>query len=304
MCSGNRIKIHGGHRMSEKERSLLTKLWNKLYYEADKFVNDPAANQLAEKRDAKKVVEHLEADANKPTVTVSAKDNTTTSSNTTDKEGDPNKFDIKRIFGKFFGFTKQTLTYLYVPIFATILSSLVANEMIVYSPPVRILFFLFTFVICLLFQSYLFILLVYYAIKYAYNYYVNNMTDGPKRDIMPNFFAILPITTYQPTSLLGSFFMFPFTYRNTEEGAKKLSDIMNNYWKELVQSFQGFDQVKRMPIFMKSINEAKHTLEHMHDVKTSPTDLNVSKNKAADAVVEQVKPVEPVKSVQPVEPQS
>jgi hypothetical protein len=298
MCSGNRIKIHGGHRMSDKERSLLTKLWNKLYYEADKFVNDPEANALAEKRDTKKVVEHLDATSAKPTTATTPPTNTP--SNTTDKEGDPNKFDIKRTLSKFFGFTKQTLTYLYVPIFATILSSLVANEMIVYSPPVRILFFLFTFVICLLFQSYLFILLAYYAIKYAYNYYVNNMTDGPKRDIMPNFFAILPITTYQPSSILGSIFMFPFTYRNSEEGAKKLSEIMDNYWKELVQSFQGFDEVKKMPIFSKSIDEAKHTLEHMHDVKNSPTDLNISKNKAKDTV----EPLEPVEPVEPVKPQS
>lgn len=293
MCSGNRIKIHGAHRMSDKERSLLTKLWNKLYYEADKFVNDPEANALADKRNPKKVVEHLDGSATKPTNATPGKDATSAPSNTTDKEGDPNKFDIKRVFSKFFGFTKQTLTNLYVPIFATILSSLVANEMIVYSPPVRILFFLFTFVICLLFQSYLFILLAYYAIKYAYNYYVNNMTDGPKRDIMPNFFAILPITTYQPSSLLGSIFMFPFTYRSSEEGAKKLSEIMNNYWKELVQSFQGFDEVKKMPVFMKSINEAKHTLEHMHDVKTSPTDLNVSKNKENEVKEPTMESVEP-----------
>ena len=133
MCSGNRIKIHSGHRMSDKERSLLTKLWNKLYYEADKFVNDPEANALAENRDAKHVVENLDAAATKPP----SSDDTTAAipispNDSSPSSGDPNKFDIKRIFSKFFGFTKQTLTYLYVPIFATILSSLVANEMILF----------------------------------------------------------------------------------------------------------------------------------------------------------------------------
>ena len=84
MCSGNRIKIHSGHRMSDKERSLLTKLWNKLYYEADKFVNDPEANALAENRDAKHVVENLDAAATKPP----SSDDTTDSSSDSDSSDD------------------------------------------------------------------------------------------------------------------------------------------------------------------------------------------------------------------------
>jgi len=46
--------------------------------------------------------------------------------------------------------------------------------------------------------------------------------------------------------------------------------------------------VNKLPLFVKNINKAKETLEHMHDVKNSPTDLNISKNKGQEQVQEQV----------------
>jgi hypothetical protein len=117
----------------------------------------------------------------------------------------------------------------------------------------------------------------------GYSYYVNNMTDGPKRDIMPTMFGILPITTYQPTSGFQSFILSPFRYQKTEEGATKLKEIMNNYWNELLQSFPGLQQINKMPQVVQNLKEAKEKIDHMHDVKNSPTDLNITKNKAADA---------------------
>jgi hypothetical protein len=263
--------------MSQQERGFLKKLWNKLYFEADKFVNDPEANKLAEQfekkekksepvsTDQKKVVENLDTE------------------NTTVEKGDPDKFSASRLLGKVWDVLKKGATLLFVPILCIGLASLVANEMIIYAPPVRILFFVFTFGLCYISSFYLVLVSFIFVLKMGYSYYVNNMTDGPKRDIMPTMFGILPITTYQPTSGFQSFILSPFRYQKTEEGATKLKEIMNNYWNQLLESFPGLQQINKMPQVIQNLKEAKEKIDHMHDVKSSPTDLNITKNKTGDS---------------------
>jgi hypothetical protein len=282
MCSTYYIKIHSGHRMSEQERGFLKKLWNKLYYEAEKFVDDPKANELADrlekkepkKDEEKKVVENLDTE-------------NTTGGDTGGNTGDPDKFDAKRLLGKVWDVLRKGVTMLFVPILCIALASLVANDLIVYAPPVRILFFVFTFGVCYFSSFYLILLTFIFLLRTGYSYYVNNMTDGPKRDIMPTMFGILPITTYQPVSALGSFFLFPFRYQKTEEGTIKLKEIMDNYWNDLLQSFPGLNEIDKMPYVVKNLKEAKEKLDHMHDVKSSPTDMNITKNKEPEQEQEQ-----------------
>ena len=63
------------------------------------------------------------------------------------------------------------------------------------------------------------------------------MTTAPKKNIMPIIYALLPISTYKPTSTLGAIFMYPFTYPKTETGANELPGIMDNYFEDLLKSF-------------------------------------------------------------------
>jgi hypothetical protein len=259
--------------MSQQERSFLKKLWNKIYFEADKFVNDPEANKMAEQIEKKEP----EKEIIQPNKLV---ENLDTENPTDDKEN-PDRFSISRLLGKIWDVLKKGVTLLMIPMLCIALASLVANEMIMYAPPVRILFFVFTFGLCYISSFYLGLVTFIYILKAGYSYYVNNMTDGPKRDIMPTMFGILPITTYQPTSGFQSFILSPFRYQKTEEGATKLKEIMNTYWDQLLESFPGLQQINKMPQVVQNLKEAKEKIDHMHDVKSSPTDLNITKNKEA-----------------------
>jgi hypothetical protein len=40
-----------------------------------------------------------------------------------------------------------------------------------------------------------------------------------------------------------------------------------------------------MPYVVKNLKEAKEKLDHMHDVKSSPTDMNITKNKKQEQEV-------------------
>ena len=137
---------------------------------------------------------------------------------------------------------------------------------LLYEVPIRIVFFIFTLVICIFSQTTAIVLSIYYIFKGAYSYYVNNMTDRPKKDIMPTIFALLPITTYKPLSSFSAFFMYPFTYPKTEKAAAKLPEVMKGYWESLVESFKDFDKIKNLPLFVEDIKNIQYDLTHLHDL--------------------------------------
>ena len=140
-------------------------------------------------------------------------------------------------------FVKVIKTYIW-PFIALMIAMIVANEMIVYSVPVRIIFFLFTFFMVWKNALASLLLPIFYILKGGYSYYTNQMTDGPKQRIMPTIYSLLPITTYKPTSKLGTFVLYPFTYPKTEEGAIELPEITKDYWKSLVESLKDYSTVK------------------------------------------------------------
>jgi hypothetical protein len=262
------IKIQGGHRMSDTKDtpndttdapdttdsgSLFGNLKNKVAYNLHKATYDPNANKFAEKQ--KKVAD--EAKQQKDT-------NAADSTDTADK-GDPNKFSAKRLATKVGNQTLDILKKIFIPFLSLMLSMIVANEMIVYSAPIRIIFFIFTFLICYFANTLGIILALFYLLKGGYSYYVNNMTNRPKRDIMPTIFALLPISTYKPLSSLGAFFLYPFTYPKTEKGAIKLPEIMKNYFEDLKKSFISLDDVKNLPLFVERLKTIQEELTHLHD---------------------------------------
>ena len=194
------------------DTSLLSNLKNKLTYKLHNVAYDPNANKFAAER-AKKQKEEEEK-----------KKQENADNKTTDDE-DPNKFSFKRVLKKTGNKTLDIIKKAIIPFVALMLAMIVTNELIVYSVPIRIIFFIFTFFICL-FPPAALILGFFYLLKGGYSYYVNHMTDRPKREIMPTIYALLPITTYQPTSSLGSFFLYPFTYPKNEIAAEQLPKTM------------------------------------------------------------------------------
>jgi len=241
--------------------SILSNLKNTITYKVRNAVTDPKANEAAkqekEKEDEKKKLE----EENKQKALE-------------EKEGDPNKFSATRLVKKIGNQTLNIILQVLFPFIGLLLGMIVANEMIVYSAPIRIIFFVATFLVCYFVPFYAIILAIFYLFKGGYSYYINNMTEGPKRIIMPTIFALLPITTYKPQSSVASFFMYPFTYPKTELDAEQLPKIMESYWKDLTTSFPGYDSVKNLPIFVEDIKKLQKELDNLHK---QPVVLNNSK---------------------------
>lgn len=234
--------------------SFLTNLTNKVKYKINTAVTDPNANKYAEEK--KKIEEEKKEQLNSDK---KATDNT--------PPPDPNKFNLKRFATNSGNQALNIVKKVFFPFIALMLAMIVTNELIIYAPPIRIIFFIFTIFMCIRSEAMAILLSLYYILKGAYGYYVNNMTDRPKRDIMPTIYALLPITTYKPASSFASFFMYPFTYPKTEKGAIKLPLIMDQYYKDLVDSFKDFDKIKNLPIFVEDLKVIKNNFAKLHQIR-------------------------------------
>lgn len=261
---------------AEQGTSLLSNLKNKVAFNLHQATYDPKANEFADQQaQRKKEI----ADAKKQQEAAVATDD----NNTDNKDqGDPNKFSGKRLVSKVGNQTLNIFKQIFFPFLALMLAMIVTNDMIVYSAPIRLIFFIFTFLICFFFKYVAVIMGIYYVFRGGYSYYINNMTDKPKRNIMPTIFALLPITTYKPLSSLATFFMYPFTYPKTEAGAIKLPQIMKNYWDSLQESFEDINKVKNLPIFSDGMRKIQEDLEHLHDIKESVNENNQKEQKVSN----------------------
>lgn len=244
--------------------SLFSNLTNKLKYNLHKAVYDPNANKFIEEQAKKK------------------NDSTNTTTTDTNADGgtpsDPNKFSAKRLAKKVANQTLDILKKIFFPFLALMLAMIVTNELIIYAVPIRIIFFIFTLAICIFSQMAAISLSLYYIFKGSYSYYVNNMTDRPKKNIMPTIFALLPITTSKPMSSFSSFFMYPFTYPKTENAALKLPEVMKEYWQSLVESFKDFDKIKNLPLFVEDIKNIQYDLSHLHNLSGSAINFKANQN--------------------------
>ena len=242
--------------------SLLANLKNKVTYNLHQAVNDPDANEFAANQPE-----------SPPPATEKVENDDYFEISTTD---DPNTFNANRLFRKIGNQIIRMIKKGFFPVIALILSMYVTNELIVYSAPIRLIFFIFTFLICYHFMPFLILLLGYYLCKSGYQYYLNNLSDGPKTKIMPTIFALLPLTTDMPVSSLGSFFMYPFTYPKNDKDAKKLPIIMNNYMESLKKAFTYFDKVKGLPFVAEGFKKLEASMEHLHDIAVKPESVSSS----------------------------
>ena len=238
--------------------SLWSNLKNKVAYKMHTAATDPNANKFAAER-AKKRKEEQEKKKN---LTTDPNPNTTDDTNE-----DPNQFSARRLAKKVGNQTLDILKKAFFPFIAIMLAMIVANEAIVYSVPIRIIFFIFTFLVCFYVKPLCILLGIFYILKGGYSYYVNNMTDRPKQEIMPTIYALLPITTYKPMSSLGAFFLYPFTYPKTDEATIQLPETMRTYWDDLEGSFKDLDKVKNLPIFIDELKQIQKDLSELHNPK-------------------------------------
>jgi hypothetical protein len=260
--------------MATDNNSLLTNLKNKIAYNIHSAVSDPAANEFATQRAQEQKAKEEQV---------------TTTEKTPEDIGDPNKFSAVRMAKTTGSHAMTIFSYIFFPFVSLILAMIVANEMIVYSVPIRIIFFIFTFLICYFTKIFAIILGIFYILKGAYSYYYNNMTGKPKKDIMPTIFALLPITTKIPLSGFGKFMMYPFTYPKTEKGYRILPEIMRNYLNSLIESFTGFNSVKQLPVFVEGMKDIQKGFENINKIPESNTNAeNVPTPAPASAPIENV----------------
>jgi hypothetical protein len=270
-------------------------------YKAHLSVYDPKANDYAQQQaeiaaeDKKKKEQSATDNTSKGIFSIGSNSKTDTNTNNAtgnpQQTGDPNKFSTLRLIINTGSKVKNILLQAFFPFLSLMLAMIVANEMIVYSPPIRLIFFIFVFHICYMTKFFAIILGIFYLLKGGYSYYYNNMTSKPKKDIMPTIFALLPMTTFKPVSSFVSFFMYPFTYPKTEKGAQKLPEIMKNYYNSLVESFSNFDAVKSLPVFAKDIQQIQKDLSNLHKIAVpAPAPAPTTNSKETETIEKSTPP--------------
>jgi hypothetical protein len=257
----------------DTDNSFLTNLTNKVIYKAHKIAYDPNANKFAKKEDSKKEIKTKPSESNFKRVKnffgitdETEKDKGDLKDKTPVEQGDPNKFNFKRFIKKTGVQFTTSITTGIIPFLALMFSMLVANSCIIYSVPIRVIMFIFTFLLCLFIPFYTIILFAYYAFMGLYSYYMNNLkSNGIKKDYLPTIFSLLPISTYQAESSFIRFFIYPFVYPKSEIAKIKLDSIMKEYISELQNNFTHFDKYSVIPDYKKQIDVISDNLMNLHN---------------------------------------
>ena len=171
--------------------------------------------------------------------------------------------------------------------FYVFLASLVANDMIMYSPVIRAFFFGFTLFVTLTFPLYAVFLTSYYALRKGYDYYHQKLSSEKVKPPIsfPMIFAILPLTTMYPESSIVRFFMWAFMYQKSDKPERmekendRLEIIMTEYWKDLNTSFDYLNSIKTNEPFSRlyELNKEHLTRDYMHPIKKPDTIVEPSK---------------------------
>lgn len=242
---------------SEEDTSFFKKVKNLISYKinntVDNVLNNPDAEKYAKEQEEKKKKKE-----ETPAPVVEGADTTGPSStdppSTTQQIKDKLPGILSRCFGIFV---------------VLVLSMFVANEMIMYAYPIRLIFFLFTFFMCYTFTTMRVGLTLFYFLKWAYSYYVNNMTERPKIKLLPKIFALLPLTTKTSKISLVQFLLYPFRYPKTEKDRASLPMKEEAYEKELEEScnfYKDIEQdIKKDKEYTSNLEKLNNFLSHMHD---------------------------------------
>lgn len=173
-------------------------------------------------------------------------------------------------------------------IFSTIFAMIVANQFIVHPWIIRIIMFIFTFVMLLINPILMFAFFIYFIGRISYVAYRNSRikTENPditdpvmlkklKKSLLPHIFALLPIITDPPQSRLGNIFKYPFYYPKTDKSRQTLNDDMNSYI-EYIKS--GIVDVKflesKFPELGQMISKFIKDFSEMHKPSEQPTPVS------------------------------
>lgn len=161
---------------------------------------------------------------------------------------------------------KRIVQVAFIPFIGLVMASLISNEMIVYPPAIRLIFFIFTFILCIVSNMVLFVLVIFYLCKWGYHYYVNEMSDGPKRNIMPTLFAFLPLTTSEYTNRFKNFIVRPFQYgeRWSKKDGEELKKRMELYETSLKESFPFIEVIKSREPYDERLKKIQFNFEKLH----------------------------------------
>ncbi len=260
---------------ANQNNSLLSNLTNKIKYTLFKATYDPDANKYAEQQAQQQQQEQKTKEETNKKI----------DQNSTDSTTDPNKFNVSRLVKKTVSKTLSIILLGLFPFMAIILAMIVANEMIIYSIPIRVIFFIFVFLICLFIPPISIVLSIFYLLKGGYSYYVNHMTNNP-REIMPTIYNLLPISVSETYDIA---WYNPFGYPKSIKSAEQLPKTMKKYMEDLQTSFKDFDTVKNLPIFVENLKTIQTNLSKLHsppiqnnstNMTTKPTNSNENpKNK-------------------------
>ena len=241
----------------------LKRLQNKITYYIYKTVNDDDANEYAKKQDTinkvKEVKEVKEDYDSAPPSIVGIPKQTT-----------DNGIDIDRILTELYDYFLLFVQYVLYPLLCIYLSSLVANDLIVYPVGVRIVFFVLILFLCASFVHVTVGMSLFYTARKLYEKYLNRDRDdkpNPPIKLMPKIFAMLPISTKTSESSFYNFFMYPFRYLKGEKAETEnvfLQELMKKYTDSLNESFPYYEKVKGDSMFVSRKEELDKEIAEMH----------------------------------------
>jgi len=240
----------------------LKRLQNKITYYIYKTVNDDDANEYAKKQQTLKEVKEVKEvkeDYNSAPPSIAALKQTT-----------DNGIDIDRILTELYDYFLLFCRYVLYPLLCIYLSSLVANDLIVYPAGVRIVFFVLILFLCATFVHVTIGMSLFYTARKLYEKYLNRDRDdkpNPPIKLMPKIFAMLPISTKTSESSFYNFFMYPFRYLKDQNAEKEnvfLQELMKKYTDSLNESFPYYEKVKGDSIFVSRKEELDKEIKEMH----------------------------------------
>ena len=278
----------------------LKRLQNKITYYIYKTVNDDDANEYADKK------KHNEVKNEDKKVKEDYDSNLPLSSISISKQPTDNGIDIDRILTELYEYFLLFVKYVFYPLLCLYLSSLVANDLIVYPAGVRIVFFVLILFLCASFVHVTIGMSLFYTGRKLYEKYLNRERDDkpdPPIKLMPKIFAMLPISTTTYEGSFSNFFMYPFRYLKGEKADVEdtfLQELMKKYTDSLNESFPYYEKVKGDPIFVsrkeeldKEINQM-HTIVRPKKVEEKANASNASKEAPLPPTIQGLKPNEAV----------
>ena len=118
------------------------------------------------------------------------------------------------------------LTWVIKAIIPLLFAMIVANEMIIYKPSVRLFYFMLTWILCFFYGSFRWIIVMYYVLRLIFNKY--KKSEGAGGGFFPTIYALLPWSTDIDT-------IRPFRYITLDIGTQSVAEAFQNksFQKEL-----------------------------------------------------------------------